>query len=348
MRHLLAALTFTMVVGACTSPNASVSGPPTATPARSGLTPFGTAEVEPAFLADGPGVNVDSLAFYEADVPEETLLFVTAKDNQLVEVWQYPFTASELPPIRHPTFEAGSEVNGVAVDQQAARLYVSVSRPRSTVAVFDLPSLSHARDFVDGTYSLGSESNLTLLHHPDGMRLYVTADDFIYILEAQDGAQIGRFEPDTSVETIAGDDHAQILYVPDENTRTGVYAYAPDGSPIVRGDDNTFGASHFDSDAEGVAIYRCLGVGSADTGQGLIVVADQRDEQTDFEIFDRVTWDHLGSLRMEGVSNTDGIASTQRPLPDYPLGLFAAIDDDRRVAAVGWDVILSVTGLACP
>ncbi len=51
---------------------------------------------------------------------------------------------------------------------------------------------------------------------------------------------------------------------------------------------------------------------------------------------------------MDGVSNTDGIASTQRPLPDYPLGLFAAIDDDRRVAAVGWDVILSVTGLACP
>ena len=52
----------------------------------------------------------------------------------------------------------------------------------------------------------------------------------------------------------------------------------------------------------------------------------------------------LGTLRLEGISNTDGIASTQRPLPDYPLGLFAAIDDDAATAIVGWDVILEAIG----
>lgn len=47
------------------------------------------------------------------------------------------------------------------------------------------------------------------------------------------------------------------------------------------------------------------------------------------------------------MDNTDGIASTQQPLPGFPLGLFAAVHDDRSVQLVGWDVILEATGLAC-
>jgi hypothetical protein len=40
------------------------------------------------------------------------------------------------------------------------------------------------------------------------------------------------------------------------------------------------------------------------------------------------------------VSNTDGIASTQQSSPQYPDGIFAAIEDDSSVAGAGWDKVL--------
>ena len=70
------------------------------------------------------------------------------------------------------------------------------------------------------------------------------------------------------------------------------------------------------------------------------MVSDQRSDQTDFEVFDRKSWEHLGTLRLDGVDTTDGIASTQKPLPGYPKGLFVAIDSDRSTVGIGWDRIL--------
>ncbi len=138
-----------------------------------------------------------------------------------------------------------------------------------------------------------------------------------------------------------------MIYIPDENDRSGIYAYNPDGSPHERNGSHNFGDGVFQSDAEGIILYTCPADGNGDDGRGLIVVADQGDEQTDYEFFDRQTWDHLGTLWLEGVSNTDGIASTQRPLLDYPLGLFAAVDDDTSTVGLGWDKILQATGLSC-
>jgi len=40
------------------------------------------------------------------------------------------------------------------------------------------------------------------------------------------------------------------------------------------------------------------------------------------------------------VSNADGIASTQQSSPQYPDGVFAAIQDDTSVAGVGWGQVL--------
>jgi hypothetical protein len=91
-------------------------------------------------------------------------------------------------------------------------------------------------------------------------------------------------------------------------------------------------------------IYAFPAHGAADSGSGLVVVSDQRSDVTDFEVFDRETWAHLGVFRLEGVSNTDGIASTQRWLPGYPLGVFAAIDNDGTTAVAGWDAIFAAIG----
>jgi hypothetical protein len=305
-------------------------------------------ELRPDFELAGAGENVDSLAFFEAPDPAQTLLFVTAKGNQRVEVWRHPFAGSEQAPLEHPSFGSGTQVNGIAVDQERRSLYVAVSAPASTVAVFSLPDLAFQGELGRGALDLGSEPNLALLRRPDGARwLYVSSDAEILVLDAKSGAEIARWKPAAGLETMVADDRDQLIYVPDENGGSGVHAYEPLGAPR-RGGPNPLGAGLFDEDAEGILLYRCAPDAAGDDGEGFLVVADQRSDQTEFEVFDRRSGRHLGAFRLAGVANTDGIASTQRPLPGWPQGVFAAIDDDRSTAVIGWDRILAATGLACP
>jgi hypothetical protein len=316
--------------------------------AAAGDASFGTVTLAPDFALDGAGSEVDSLAFYEAPDPKDTLLFVTAKGNQRVEVWRFPFVGSELPALSHPSFGSGTHVNGVAVDRAAARLYVATSSPASTVSVFTLPQLAFVNPLGAGAFRLGPEPNLALLTRPDGARwLYVSSERAVYVVDAASGATRGHFEPPSGLETMVADDHAQVLYVPDENGRTGVYALDPQGAPHRRGGTHRFGAGVFQADAEGIALYRCGSKAGEDDGRGFLVVSDQRSDRTEFEFFDRRSWRHLGSLVLDGVSNTDGIGSTQRALPGFPLGLFAAIDDDTSTVGIGWHRILAATGLGC-
>jgi hypothetical protein len=50
-------------------------------------------------------------------------------------------------------------------------------------------------------------------------------------------------------------------------------------------------------------------------------------------------------MKIEGVSNTDGIGSFQNPLPDYPLGIFVAINDDSTTVGVSWETIFKAAGI---
>src|SRR6187549_764315 len=90
---------------------------PAARAVAPGLTNFGTVTRAPALLLNGAGTDVDSIAFWEAPDPSNTLMFVTGKSNDRVEVWKYPFVGNELAPILFP-----ANVNGVAVDQETDRL----------------------------------------------------------------------------------------------------------------------------------------------------------------------------------------------------------------------------------
>lgn len=311
--------------------------------------PFGTVTVAPDFIVDGQGRNIDSIAFWEAPEPAETLMFVTGKGApQLVEVWQYPFVDRELSPLQHSSFGEDVPVNGVVVDQADDLLYVSVAEPASTVAVFALPSLQFVNAFINGSVNLRGEPNITLLNRENGEKwVYVSADTIVYIRHAGSGAAIGQFRPAEGLETLAADDFYQLILIPDENDRSGIYAYEPEGEPYERNGRSRFGGDGiFQSDGEGILLYACLSSGQ-DNGTGFIVAVDQKNDVTDFEFFHRQTWEHLGVLNIEGVANTDGIGSTQQPLPDYPLGLFAAVHDDTATAGVGWDKILAATGLSC-
>jgi len=309
---------------------------------------FGTVTIAPDFALDGAGANVDSLAFYEAPDPRDTLLFVTAKGNQRVEVWRFPFAGHELPALAPESFGRETQVNGIAVDRDAARLYVAVSAPASRVSVFALPGLELVGELFAGAADLGPEPNLALLHRPDGARwLFLSSERSVHVLDAASGAPLGRFEPGFGIETLLADDRDQVLYVPDEDGRTGVAAFDPLGAPHRRAGASRFGAGAFQADAEGIALYRCGAGAGGDDGRGFLVVADQRPDRSEFEFFDRRSGRHLGALVLDGVAYTDGIASTERPLPGHPNGLFAAVDDDTSTAVVGWHRIFAATGLGC-
>ncbi len=307
----------------------------------------GAAAVEPDIFLDGAGSNIDTIAFWTGAAPEETLMFVTSKADSLVEVWQFPFAqGSEGAAIRHEAFGRG-QVNGVVVDQERDRLYVSVGEPSGVVVVFTLPERRFERVLLQAP--LGREPGLALYHWPDGRTwLYTTGDRdrLLYVRDAATGEAILTHALDHDLETVWGDEYHGVVYVPDENDRTGVYAYLPDMKQHERNGRSVFGAGIFQSDAEGLLIYRCLTDGH-DNGQGFIVVTDQRRPASEFEVFDRVTWEHLGAIRLAGVGNTDGIASLQAKLPGYPLGLFAAVNDDTSVALVGWDRVFAATGIGC-
>ncbi|MDF2967688.1 MAG: phytase [Nocardioidaceae bacterium] len=311
----------------------------------------GTVTATADYVATGAGDNVDSIAFWEAPDPVDSQMFVTSKDRSLLEVWSYPYTADadEQTPLTHPCLEAraDSATNGVLVDQETDLLYVA-SNFSPNVCVFSLPDLTHQKTISSGV-TYGLEPNLALITVPRGdKRLYVSDDTLVYIHDASTGAKVGQFAPAKGLEAMWGDSHDQVLYVPDENTRTGVYAYTPDGTTYTRDGETVFGDNAiFDSDGEGITEYTCPASGP-DDGGGLIVVSDQIDDAeagNDYEVFDRRTWEYLGTfgLRLPGgalVSNTDGIASTQQSSPQYPDGIFAAIEDDSSVAGAGWDKVL--------
>ncbi len=304
------------------------------------LTPFNTTTVAPAFDVNGDGSNVDSIAFWEAPDPSDTLMFVTGKSNDRVEVWKFPFVGNELSPILFP-----SNVNGVVVDQETDLLYVS----DRIVSIFPIPALQLADTFGSGTIGVG-ENNLDILKHANGQTwVYVSDDHNVYRYDAATLQLLGSFAPPvSSIETVLADDFHQVIYVPEEQGpegNPGVFAYHPDGTEFQMNGSNRFGNNgEFDSDEEGIALYTFPAHGETDDGTGFIVISDQRSDVTDFEVFDRQTWAHLGAFRLTGVSNTDGIASTQRPLPGYPLGIFAAINDDSTTAGMGWDTIFSAIG----
>ncbi len=308
---------------------------------------FGRVSVKPAFELDGVGQDIDTITFWETPDPEQTLLFVSAKASQLVEVWKFPFVGNEQAPLRHSSFGSGTRVNGVIFDQEKDRLYVATSKPASTVSVFSFPGGIFEREFIQGAHDLRSEPNLDLYFGNNGeRRAYVTADNIVYVYNAETGEALFDFKPTTSVETVIADEFYDLLYIPDEKTGKGIFVFNPDGTPHSRnGQDHFGGGGIFDSDEEGLLLYTYPSDGSSDDGSGFIVVSDQKSDQTDFEFFDRQTWEHLGALNVDDVSNTDGIASTQRSLPGYPLGLFVCINNDGTTVGVGWDVILEATGL---
>ena len=333
------------------SPTPHTTNPPTPTVSSPG-TPFrpfislNISSSEIAFNVNGAGSNIDSIAFWEAPDPAKSLMFVTSKSTNLVEVWNYPFkqSADQLPPIQNNSCMNSSGTNGVIVDQEDDLLFVT-TRYGNRVCVFGLPGLNLVRTVTTGASGSWDEPNLALLKLGDGQKnLYISYNSKVYIHNALTGAAISQFTPQKGLETMFGDNFYREIYIPDEAGMSGIYRY--DSSGTFKGSFG--GSSVFNADEEGIWVYSCPSSGTGDNGDGLIIVSDQLSPVTDFEVFNRKTKEHLGKININGVSNTDGISISQQSSPLYPKGLLAVLNNDSSVTGVGWDTIFQKLSMACP
>jgi hypothetical protein len=312
---------------------------------------FGKQTLKPDYYLDGGGIELEAPEFFEADIAIDTLLLVSAKQSNNIEVWSFPFQNTDA-----KMFELKDSPNGLVIDQATDTLYATNSKTQ-TVESYALPSLAPLQVLGEDILESG-ENNVDILTLPDGTtRLYATDNNEIFGFDLGSKNHIVTFKPKVeSIEEILADSKHQILYVPDEQgSGSDVYeggailAFHPDGQAYTKDGSNVFAEGLYGGDGEGISLYRCLNPDGDDTGKGFIVSVDQQTGiENGFEFFDRETWKHLGTLHLEGVEQTDGIDISERPLPGFPQGIFAAANYDKNVAITSWTRVIEATGLSCP
>lgn len=311
---------------------------------------FGKASIAPDALLDGKGKNIDSPEFFETDDYRESLLLVSGKGNNVVEVWKYPFKGNEQSPLQR-----SSSLNGLAIDQKRDWLIIGDSEEKEA-AIYTLPGLKHVKNIGQGILGSGETNGDVLTQTNGGDIIYMTESHRVRGFDPESGKEVVSFSPLVeSIEEVLVDDYYTIVYVPDENGgKSKIYpggavtAYTSDGKPFLKNGTNILAQGVFSGDGEGAALYKCLDEKKQDTGHGFLIFVDQGgSRENGLEFFNRETWKHLGALSLSGVSQTDGIASTQLAFPEYPRGILAAHNNDKDVALVGWDRILTATKLTC-
>jgi myo-inositol-hexaphosphate 3-phosphohydrolase len=300
---------------------------------------------------DGPGTNVDAPCFWlNRGDPSASLLFATAKDSGLVEVFEFPSgrLVGIIGGFGRPN---NCVVHGdllLTTDREAGK---NGAAPGG-VKVHHLPDLTPIRTLASDT---SQPHGIDVLTTPPGgaARVYVSdsADASIHVYDLESGAAVAKFPTGfgAGIEPVLVDDERRRLFVArgeKEKTR-GIGVFDLEGRL-----QREFGAGVLTKDGEGMALYRC-GDG------GYLVIVDQHKKKTQFEIFDRGTLEHVASFTLadaegEPTSATDGIAIVQDPVPGFPTGFLAACDgcgtnEPDEIDVVSWERIAGALGLRrCP
>jgi len=274
-------------------------------------------EVSPiVFELDGPGENVDDPCFWvDPNDPAGGLIFVTTKDSGLVEVFS---TATGGLVTTIPGFE---RPNNCAVEGD---LLLTTDRGPLDVGVkiHSIPDFTLVGAFAD---DMIDPHGIDIFHDPMGQALvYVTDgnDASVHVYDLVTGNLLDVFDStfNPGIEPVVVDDlYDRIFVAREEPNGRGIGLFTPAGTLVKQ-----FGASTFSNDTEGLALYRC-GDG------GYLVAADQGTTATEFEVFDRITLDHIGTFRVRDESgdftnSTDGIDILQMPVPGFENGVLAACD----------------------
>jgi myo-inositol-hexaphosphate 3-phosphohydrolase len=290
---------------------------------------------------EGPGRNIGDPCFWAdpAD-PAGTLVFVTAKDSGLVEVFNLASgtLVGTIPGFGRP--------DNCAVEGD---LLLTTDRTARHVSVHHLPDLTLLRTFGE---DMKEPQGIDVLTRPAPL-VYVTdhADSSVHVYALDTGALVRSFPTGfgTPIESILVDDRqGRVFLVGGAKSPPRSFSwFTPEGALVQE-----VGRKAFDEDAEGMALYAC-GDG------GYIVAADQRATGTEFEVFDRVSLGHLGTFRLEDgqggfTDSTDGIDILQTPLPAFPYGVLAACDgcgpnEPEGLDVVAWERVAAAMGLdLCP
>lgn len=311
---------------------------------------FGEITLAPDKLLKGSGKNIDSPEFWTNPETTETYLFASAKSNKLIEIFKSPFDSTDS-----SSLEVPNKINGLDIDYGKNWLLVG-NTGKDQVDIYSLPDYKLIKSI--GQDILGSgETNMDTLTMKNGQKIaYISESHLVKGFNLETGNLLYTIDPKTDgIEEILADDYYEVIYIPEESgTASPIYpkgailAFNPDGSPYLKDGTNIFGTGgFFTKDEEGIALYKCL-KDKDDTGEGFIIAVNQDGgNKNSFEFFNRRTWKHLGSFKLEGVSGTDGIGSIQDNIPGYPDGILAATSKDEAVAIIGWDKIFEATGLRC-
>lgn len=306
-----------------------------------------------------PADNIDSVTTWESPTGQRWLI-ASAKDVDQLVVFDGD-TGVELRRVGRSGTALGEldRPNGLTVIDD---LLFVVERDNHRVQLFQLPDfqplLLFGADQLKVAYGIwvrrigaGYEAYVTdSFQLPDGTppaldRLDQRVERFSV---SRRGAQwtaeaLGHFG-DTStagalrwVESIIGDVRHGRLMIAEE--------YMPVGSTLRVYDfdghyqQQSLDPKYFVGQAEGIALWSC------GDGSGYWLATDQRDDGNRFQIFDRVTLQHLGSFAGMHTSNTDGIHIQQRPSAAFPAGVFYAVHDDQAVSAFDWREVARATGI---
>jgi 3-phytase len=139
------------------------------------------------------------------------------------------------------------------------------------------------------------------------------------------------------VESIYGDPSHGRLLIAEEFEEIGSTLRVYDLAGRYLGVD--LDRSQFDGQAEGIALWACA------DGSGYWLATDQRQDGNRFQVFDRVTLEHIGGFAGAHTSNTDGIHLQSAATAAFPWGVFFAVHDDQAISAFDWRDVAQALGL---
>ena len=297
-----------------------------------------------------PGGNgtLDSVAIWVAHDPAQSLLMITDKTRDVVQIHD-PVQNQYVGRLGEPGTGPGQlqRPNGIAVayNLNAASgttdaVFV-VERDNNRVSVFSLPERQFLGTF--GNNDLDKPYGIALARVNGQLQAWITSTgsspDRVKVFEVRPGGSgiEGRllfdFPVDATLESLVIDPEHDRALICAESAPYDIRVYNLKGEYQSR-----FGAGIFTNDPEGIVLYD-LG-----NGEGYYIVADQEASPTEYEVFDRKTLNYIGNFSGK-TSGTDGIALTQMALPNFPKGSFYALHSDRAVHAYDWREIARAMNL---
>ncbi len=255
--------------------------------------------------------------------------------------------------------------DGFVMNGRAMALVAASNRSNRTIALYLL-------DPDTGRLTRTGDPVRTGFEDPYGLCMYVDASGLFYVFvnDSSNGRfrqwridmrrskivaeRVREFVVGTQAEGCVADDQTGALYVAEEDGGFWRYDASADGGDERREIDRVGGPSGLVADIEGVAIWH------GDSGRGYVVLSNQgansyalyrRDGGNDFVGMFQI--DDDPSREIDGVSGTDGLAVTGRPIgPRFPEGLLVVQDGSNLPAGqhqnfkfVSWREIVELLGL---